>query len=287
MLKEIPWGNLDHATGIGGMVIRWALPNGINLSLSQVPDDQRWINLGSWSAITTVHEDTGLPAPTVSYSIVPSTNSNLYSVTGNWLNYVGTNMVPPGIWSVVISINVVDSSGGEYNFAFTLGFTRVPKPPTMVWIENPSHPDLQTPAAGPGDKYLGTIIITDTNFTDSQLLETHSVGFVPGPTDRDNGILTWTQPNNWSGAITLPGPVAECLGQFDYKFSFRITDSDGLFVNLDISGDFKGPVDISITPVNPIHLATKNSSVANVCSLATNMGLAGSGTLTYTLNAGG
>jgi hypothetical protein len=41
MLKEIPWGNLDHATGIGGMVIRWALPTGINLSLYQVPDDQR------------------------------------------------------------------------------------------------------------------------------------------------------------------------------------------------------------------------------------------------------
>lgn len=217
---------------------------------------------------------------------MPGTNSNLYSVTGNWLNYVGTNMTP-GIWSAVISITVVDSGGGTYSDPFTLGFTRVPKPPTMVWMQHPTHPDLQTPAAGPGDKYLGTIMITDPNYTDSQLLETHSVGFVAGPTDRDNGILTWTQTNFSNGAITLPGPVAECFGQFDYKFSFRITDSDGLSVNLDISGDFKGPVDISITPVNPIYLATKNSSVANVGSLATNMGLAGSGTLTYTLNAGG
>jgi hypothetical protein len=123
---------------------------------------------------------------------VPSTDSILYSVTGNQLNYVGT-LITPGIWSPVISITVVDSNGGTFTGPFTLGFTRVPKPPTMVWTEFPTHPDLQTPAIGPGDKYLGNITITDPNYYHSQLLETHSLGFVAGPTDRDNGILTWTQ----------------------------------------------------------------------------------------------
>lgn len=85
----------------------------------------------------------------------------------------------------------------------------------------------------------------------------------------------------------LAGPVAECLGQFDYQFRLRITDSDSLTSDIAISGNFGGPVDISVTAADPIYLDHKSSPIANAGSLSTNMGFAGTGTLTYNLNIGG
>ena len=114
-----------------------------------------------------------------------------------------------------------------------------------------------------------------------------SVSFVAGLSDRDNGMMTWHPTGAFSGDVELTGPVAECLGQFDYQYRLRVTDSDGLFVDLPISSKFDGPVDISITAVDPIYLSQTHLPVANVGSLTTNMGLAGSGTLTYTLGATG
>lgn len=152
MLKEIPYGNLDHATGIGGMAIHWAVPTGISLSITAVPDDQKSTFIGSWSAITMTHEDPVSPAPSVTYSIaIGGIHSTLYSVTGNWLNYDGANWTTSS-WTPTITINVVDLNGGMFAETFTLGFTRVPKAPTVVWTELPWHPDTQMPISPYGDK---------------------------------------------------------------------------------------------------------------------------------------